>query len=393
MDGVSFRFDSLAAIDLPGSVGERLSRLHQAVRRQVPAVDRIAVALTESESGAIHTFVASDLTGPPLAHYRSTLDAAPALREVLELSRPRLVRDLGIYAEGEHEHTRWIRERGFRSSYTCPRPLRGGRTCLVFFNSLAVDPFDEAALDLLDLYARLAAALVAEEIETARTLLAALRSAHQMVHHRDPETGHHLERMARYVRLIGLELGRTGRYPELDDATLARLFALAPLHDLGKLAIPDGLLQKPERLSPEEYEVVKAHTLLGRQLIDTIVEHYGLGGLEGVGMLRQIATHHHETLDGLGYPDGLAGDRIPLAARIVAVADIFDALTSQRPYKPAWTNDEAFDALARMAGEKLDADCVAALAGNRPEVERIQREFADREQDLADVRRLPELGG
>lgn len=379
MDGVSFRFDSLAAIDLPGTVAERLSRLHQALRRQVPAVDRVAVALVESDAGSIRTFVASDLTGPPLAHYQAGADSAPGLLQLLELGRPRLVRDLAIFERGEHEHTRWVRDRGFRSSYTCPRPLRGGRTCLVFFNSLRVDPFDEAALDTLDLFARLAASLVAEEIETARTLLAALRSAHQMVHHRDPETGFHLERMARYVRLIGIELGRSGRYPELDDATLARLFALAPLHDLGKLAIPDSLLQKPDRLTSEEYEVVKAHTLLGRQLIDTIVEHYGLGGLEGVGMLRQIATHHHETLDGLGYPDGLAGDRIPLAARIVAVADIFDALTSHRPYKPAWTNDEAFEALARMSGEKLDADSVAALAANRSEVERIQQEYADRE--------------
>lgn len=381
MDGVSFRFDSLAAIDLPGTVVERLSRLHQALRRQVPAVDRIAVALVESDAGSIRTFVASDLTGPPLAHYQASADSAPGLLQLLELGRPRLVRDLAIFERGEHEHTRWVRERGFRSSYTCPRPLRGGRTCLVFFNSLRVDPFDEAALDTLDLFARLAAILVAEEIETARTLLAALRSAHQMVHRRDPETGFHLERMARYVRLVGVELGRSGRYPELDDATLARLFALAPLHDLGKLAIPDSLLQKPDRLTPEEYEVVKAHTLLGRQLIDTIVEHYGLGGLEGVGMLRQIATHHHETLDGLGYPDGLVGERIPLAARIVAVADIFDALTSHRPYKPAWTNDEAFEALARMAGEKLDADCVAALVANRSEVERIQQEYADREAE------------
>lgn len=186
-----------------------------------------------------------------------------------------------------------------------------------------------------------------------------------MVHRSDPETGFHLERMARYVQRIGLDLGRSGRYPELDDTTLARLFAFAALHDVGKLAAPAGLLQKPDRLGSEEYEVVKAHALLGRQLIDTIVEHYGLGRLEGVGMLRQIATHHHETLDGLAYPDGLAGDRIPLAARIVAVADIFDALTSQRAYKSTWSNDEALAALGRVAGEKLDADRVAALASQR----------------------------
>jgi HD-GYP domain-containing protein (c-di-GMP phosphodiesterase class II) len=383
MDAVVFRDDPLAAIDRRGPIGERLADLHRVLRLRVPAVDRLAVALADADAGSgggrVRTFVGSDLTGPTLAHYEAPLAGAPSLREMAELDRPRLVRDLAVFDAGTHEHTRWVRERGFRASYTCPLRLRGERRGFVFFNSLAVDPFDEAALGELDLFARLAAHLVLDELETARTLVAALRSANRMMHRRDPETGLHIERMARYAQLIGRELARGGRHPELDDATLERLFAFAPLHDLGKLGIPDSLLQKAGHLTAEEYEVMKAHTLLGRQLIDAIVELHGLGGLEGVEMMREIATYHHETLDGRGYPAGLAGEAIPLVARIAAVADVFDALTSARPYKRAWSNDEAFAALDALAGGKLDAACVAALRANRSEVERIQREFADRE--------------
>jgi HD-GYP domain-containing protein (c-di-GMP phosphodiesterase class II) len=99
--------------------------------------------------------------------------------------------------------------------------------------------------------------------------------------------------------------------------------------------------------------------------------------VQQINILRNIAEHHHETMDGRGYPSGLKGDNIPLEARIVAVADIFDALTSRRPYKDAWTNNDAFALLSRMAGEKLDSECVNALLDNRDEVERIQQQFQE----------------
>ena len=122
---------------------------------------------------------------------------------------------------------------------------------------------------------------------------------------------------------------------------------------------------------------MKSHTLKGRELIDRMLGNFKLDGLQHIDILRNIAELHHESLDGSGYPYGRQGGDIPLESRIVAVADIFDALTSRRPYKPAWTNEEAFAFLKDFAGAKLDPDCVQALAECHAEIEDIQNQFRE----------------
>src|SRR5262245_56980956 len=163
-----------------------------------------------------------------------------------------------------------------------------------------------------------------------------------------------------------------------DPATdLLKTFLFAPLHDVGKIGLPDSVLHKEGKLTPEEFELVKTHPLRGREIVDTLIADFGLVGLEDVEALRNIAAYHHEALNGSGYPLGLSDGKIPLEARIIAVADVFDALTSRRPYKRAWSNDEAFALLRELAGVKLDAECVEALVSRRAEVEEIQRQFRE----------------
>ena len=197
-----------------------------------------------------------------------------------------------------------------------------------------------------------------------------------MTHLRDPETGSHLDRMSRYSRLIASTLAN--RY-DLADDYIEHVFMFSPLHDIGKIGIPDDILMKPDRLDPEEMEIMKSHTIKGREIIDEILSNFGLDGVDYVNILRNIAEFHHESVNGAGYPDGKTGADIPLEARIVAVADIFDALTSRRAYKTAWSNEAAFDALQQLAGEKLDQDCVNALLENAEEIEKIQQQF---QQDI-----------
>ncbi|MDZ4865609.1 MAG: response regulator [Gemmatimonadota bacterium] len=165
--------------------------------------------------------------------------------------------------------------------------------------------------------------------------------------YRDWETGTHIRRIAEYCRLIAERLGLPASLQE-------DLYLAAPLHDLGKLGIPDYILRKPSRLSPEEYAVMQRHTVIGHELLHDSPSHLLHLGAE-------IALTHHERFDGTGYPQGLAGSAIPLVGRIVAVADVFDALISSRPYKACWPREEARALVLRGAGSEFDPDCVDAF--------------------------------
>jgi HD-GYP domain-containing protein (c-di-GMP phosphodiesterase class II) len=232
---------------------------------------------------------------------------------------------------------------------------------------------DEVLHDL-DLFGHLMSLTIVQELGQYRTLQAAVATARDITHHRDNETGGHLDRMSRYARLIAETLAPRHGF---SDEYVERIFLFSPLHDIGKIAIPDEILLKPGQLNEQEYEIMKSHAVKGREIIDSMLVHFGIDTLDHSDILRNITQYHHETLDGLGYPEGLQGKAIPIEARIIAVADIFDALTSRRPYKGAWDNEQAFALLKEMAGTTLDGDCVSALLDHRVRVEQIQQRFRE----------------
>jgi two-component system response regulator RpfG len=180
---------------------------------------------------------------------------------------------------------------------------------------------------------------------------------------RDEETGNHLIRMSRYSRLIANTIGI-----ERNEAETIEL--AAPLHDIGKIGIPDGILLKAQKLEDGEWEVMRRHPLIGHEILKGSASKY-------VRMGALIALGHHEKYDGSGYPNGLVGDHVPLCARIVAVADVYDALTSVRPYKSAWTSEHAFDYVRTQSGKHFDPRMVEAFLGARKEVVQIQHEWSD----------------
>jgi two-component system response regulator RpfG len=180
---------------------------------------------------------------------------------------------------------------------------------------------------------------------------------------RDAETGNHIFRMARYSRLIAAATGMHS--DEADTIELA-----APLHDVGKIGIPDQILLKPGKLTEQEAREMRRHPLIGYEIIkDSPSTYLRLGAL--------IALGHHEKFDGSGYPHGLVGDHIPLAARIVAIADVFDALTSIRPYKAAWGMEEAFAYIGAQRGSHFDPRLVDAFMEARDEALKIRQELSD----------------
>ena len=198
--------------------------------------------------------------------------------------------------------------------------------------------------------------IVARERETVLRLCKAAE-------YRDPETGAHIQRMAHYSRLIAKGLG-------MSEADQDLLLEAAPMHDLGKVGIADGILLKPGRLDAAEFEIMKQHAEFGYELLNgssSLVLQAGAA----------IARGHHEKFDGSGYPRGVKGADIPIFSRIVAVADVFDALTSERPYKKAWTLEAAVDFLLAGRGTQFDPDCVQAFLTSWEEVLDIHTRYQE----------------
>jgi len=195
---------------------------------------------------------------------------------------------------------------------------------------------------------------------------------------RDADTVHHVQRTQEIVGVLARWLAaQPGAPPELTPAAIGDLVKAAPLHDIGKIAIPDAVLLKPGPLDAAEWALMKTHAERGSDLLRHAVDRVSddTGRLLRFGM--QIARHHHERWDGGGYPDGLAGDAIPVAARLMAVADVYDAVISRRPYKMPMSHQEAMDAVRAGSGTKFDPRIVAALEASQREIVAIANHWAD----------------
>ncbi len=221
-----------------------------------------------------------------------------------------------------------------------------------------------------------------ERVLSLETRDVAIFAMAKLAESRDPETGTHLERVRSYSRVLAQHLAGRDKFREQINGEYVRLiYQTSPLHDIGKVGVPDSVLLKPGRLSDREFEIMKTHAAIGAQTLDAALREFP--GVKFLEMGRDIAATHHERFDGSGYPAKLAGEDIPLCGRIVAVADVYDALTSRRIYKAAFAHDVARSMIVADAGTHFDPHLVEAFVQNEPAFIAIRDRYTELHAEAA----------
>jgi hypothetical protein len=329
-----------------------LGELLRIVQRRLEALDldftRIVFVHHEASTDLLSTNCETGADGGPTGRHRQ---------------RARVLHDLERELDPTSDPSRWLLAEGWRASLTPPLFHNNRLLGFLFLDATRAGAFDPRAMAALEPHLELLLLRISDHFNDRFNDLASLDGSLaqllEIAKLRDQETATHMERVSRYSRLIALQLETQRTLPAEFSENLHRF---AAFHDLGKIGIPDRILLKPEPLSREERLVMQGHVVIGVALVEKLITAMGLEDDPGIDLLRQVVAHHHESLDRSGYPARLRGEEVSLAGRIVAVADIYDALTQARPYKPAFSEPHAVQMLRTMVqAGKLDGECVDAL--------------------------------
>lgn len=251
---------------------------------------------------------------------------------------------------------------GRRSALFFPLAVEGHWSAVLAFAVSKRDAYNGDHLELLENIAAQVAHGFEKTVVTENLVISAVTGLAKLAENRDPETGDHLLRMARYAAFIAEELNREGPYAgSLPPEKVRDVFRFAPMHDIGKVGIEDSVLLKPGRLDETERREMERHPVIGGEVLRRCEAQMNAVGHSVFQVGIEIAECHHEKYDGSGYPKRLQGEAIPLSARIVAAADVFDALTSKRPYKEAWPVDKALEYFRQECSGHFDPAVVAAM--------------------------------
>ncbi len=365
----------LDIISTTGNLQDRLGHLHDRLLETSPNIARIACAIYDPSIDTLKTFINSTRSGNAISAYDFKLSSSPSLSSLARSKEVRVIHDINSSVKPGNKHSEWLLEQGYQSSFTVPIYDQGIFMGFVFFDSVNQDAFTlEVQRDLV-LFSNLINMTLSAEFSKINSIKASALVAKEFANLRDFETGAHIERVARVTRVIAKAISH--KY-NLSDEFIEHVYLFSPLHDIGKIGIPDEILLKPGKLDDDEYTIMQTHVDKGVRIVEMILNDFNLKNLADSRVLLNIVGCHHEFVDGSGYPKGLSGDQIPIEAKITTVADVLDALASKRPYKSNWEMSACMREIRNMAdSNKLDKDCVAAVEDNYPEILAIMDTYKD----------------
>ena len=301
-----------------------------------------------------------------------------SLGKIIETGKERIINDLEEYVKGKpkKEYNRILLEEGIRSSITFPLKNEKGVVGIIFFSSNIKNVYKKEHVRFLKTLANSIMLSLEKDILIDDLIISSTLALATLTEERDPETGDHLNRMKIYSKVIAEFLSNEKKYKGIIDVDyINNIERFSPLHDIGKVAIKDDILLKPGKLTKDEFEIMKTHTIYGAKVLKMADENLKKKGRSIFKLGIEIAEGHHEKWDGSGYPYGKKGEDIPLSARIVAIADVFDALTSKRPYKKAFSFEESIQIIIDGAGKHFDPNIVNIVLENIEIIKETYEQF------------------
>lgn len=309
-----------------------------------------------------------------------------SLLSVIESGKERIINDLEEYLKGKplKDYNKILLEEGIKSSITFPLKNNNEVIGIIFFSSNTKNVYKNEHVRFLKTLANSIALSLEKDIFIEDMIISSTLALAKLTEERDNETGEHLQRMKIYSKMIAEFLSKEEKYKEfIDISYINNIERFAPLHDVGKVAIRDEILLKPGKLTKEEFEIMKTHATFGAKVLRLADDSLKKKGRSIFKLAIEISEGHHEKWDGSGYPYGKAGEAIPLSARIVAMADVFDALTSQRPYKKPFTFEDSVKIITEGKGKHFDPEIIDVFIKNIDTIKDKYLEFREENNSVA----------
>ncbi|PMH43772.1 hypothetical protein BCU68_13050 [Vibrio sp. 10N.286.49.B3] len=359
------------------SITTKLSYIQDDLQVKFPHLQRVSFAFYDSSSDKLSTYAESASSHSTMNYYETRIDNTKSLCSLAEQNKPRILGNISQQVTPDSQHSRWLLEQGFNSSLTVPIFNQKQFTGFLFLDSAGSNDFEYCTDRVIKEYIDDLQEKFSLDLNIVNRILSHANERKNMASGYRSESQYHHLRLNAYIRILSQELAE---HYQLGHEVIQNLMILCRLHDIGKSSLSEQQLLCRSNISNEDKNTIKQHLINGVGIIDELIDQTGSPQHFDINMLKNIITTQHEYLDGSGYPNGLSHASISIPARIMKVANIFDNLTSHRPYRQAGSVPMALIQLERLASEgKIDENCVEALREHQNELTAIIEQYPEKD--------------